>query len=64
MYNVKNTVQLMDDLLKIPQGHPMKFTSLDISSMYSNIPTGEMTKILDLCIKGNVETKPEMKLLK
>ena len=28
---------IMDDPLKIPQGHLMKFASLDISSMYSNI---------------------------
>ena len=46
-YNVKNTVQLMDDLLKIPQGHLMKFASIDISSTYSNIPTGEEINILN-----------------
>jgi len=48
----------MDDPLKFPQGHLMKFASLDIRSMHSNIPTGEMTKILnDLCIKENVDEK-------
>jgi len=55
-YNVKNTVQLMDDLLKIPQGHLMKFASFDISNMYSNIPTGELIAIVsDSCIKNNVD---------
>jgi len=55
----------MDDLLKIPQGHLMKFASLDISSMYSNIPTGEMTKILnDLCVKGNVDDKTRNEIVK
>jgi hypothetical protein len=64
-YNVKNTVQLMDDLLKIPQEHLMKFASLDISSMYSNIPTGETTKILnDLCIKRNVDDKTRKEIVK
>ena len=55
-YNVKNTVELMDDLLKIPQGDLMKFASFDISSMYSNIPTNEMINILnDVCIKENMD---------
>ena len=56
---------IMDDPLKIPQGHLMKFASLDISSMYSNIPTGEMTKILnDLCVKGNVDDKTRNEIVK
>jgi hypothetical protein len=55
----------MDDPLKIPQGHLMKFASLDISSMYSNIPTGEMTKIFnDLCIKENVDEKTINEIVK
>jgi len=46
----------MDDLLKIPQGHLMKFASFDISNMYSNIPTGELIAILsDSCIKNSVD---------
>jgi hypothetical protein len=64
-YSVKNTVQLMDDLLRIPQGHQMKFASFDISNMYSNIPTGELTSILnDLCIKNNVDDKTKKRNLK
>ena len=64
-YNVRNTVQLMDDPLKIPQGHTIKFASLDISSMHSNIPTGEVTKLLnDLCIKENVEEKTRNEIAK
>jgi len=62
-YNVKNKVQLMDDLLKIPQGHLMKLASLDISSIYSNIQPEERQK--SSTSYASIETwltKPEMKL--
>ena len=39
-YNIKNTVQLMDELIEMPQGQYMKFVSFDTSSLYSNILTG------------------------
>jgi len=55
----------MDDLLRIPQAHQMKFASFDISNMYSNIPTRELTTILnDLCIKNNVDDKTKKEILK
>ena len=64
-YNVRNTVQLMDDLLGIPQGHRLKFASFDISNMYSNIPTRELTAILkDLCIRNNVDNTNKKEILK
>ena len=57
-YNVANTVQLMNDLTDIPYDQSLKLASLDISSMYSNIPTKEVLKIIKiLCKKNNVDTK-------
>jgi len=57
-YNIKNTVQLMDDLIEIPQGQYMKFASFDISSMYSNIPTGDLMAVLnELCNAKGVDSK-------
>ena len=64
-YNIKNTVQLMDDLIEIPQGQYMKFASFDISSMYSNIPTGELMTILDeLCNANDVDGKTTQEILR
>jgi hypothetical protein len=64
-YTVWNTVQLVDDLLRIPQGHHMKFASFDISNMYSNIPTGELTAILkDLCFRNNVDDTTKKEIMK
>ena len=39
VYNVKKTVQLMNDLIVITYDHSIKFASFDTSIMYSNIPT-------------------------
>jgi len=64
-YNVKNTVQLTDDPLEIPQGHRMKFASFDISNMYSNIPTRELTAIhIDSCIMNNVDDTTKKEIMK
>jgi len=53
VYNVKNTVQLMNDLTEIPHGQNMKSASFDISSTYSNTPTTELMTILRELCKGN-----------
>ena len=64
-YNIKNTVQLMDDLIEIPQGQYMKFASFNISSMYSNIPTEELMTILnELCNANDVVDKTTQEILR
>jgi hypothetical protein len=38
-FSEKNTVQLINDLTDIPYDSNIKFASVDITNMYSNIPT-------------------------
>jgi hypothetical protein len=55
-FNVENTVQLMKDLRAIPYDRNMKFASLDLNNMYSNIPTNELMSILgNICENNNIE---------
>ena len=37
MFNVENTVQLVKDLTNLPYNHKIKFASLDLNNIYSNI---------------------------
>jgi len=46
-FNVENTVQLMNDLADLPYDRNIKFASLDINNMYSNIPIKEMITTLE-----------------
>jgi len=46
VFNVKNTVHLIKLLKEIPLNADTKVASLDISNMYSNIPTAETRNIL------------------
>jgi len=50
IFNVENSVQLMNELTDIPYDHNIKFASLDINNMYSNIPTKEIIKTLERII--------------
>jgi hypothetical protein len=46
----------MKDLSDIPFGPNLKLASLDISNMYTNIPTEELLNIIDImCNKHNIE---------
>jgi hypothetical protein len=47
-FNVKNSVQLIEDLSKITINPSLQFASFDISNMYSNVPTGDLLHISDL----------------
>ena len=42
MYNVHNTVTLINDLKELDYKNQIKLASLDISNMYMNIPTTEI----------------------
>jgi len=54
VYNVRNMVHLMNDLIEIPHDHNIKFASFDISSMHSNIPTTDLMAILKKICKINI----------
>jgi len=43
-FNMENIVQLMNDLTYLPYDPNIKFTSLDISNMYSNISKENFVK--------------------
>ena len=48
IFNVKNTIQLMKDLLDIPFNNDLKLISFDITNMYSNVPVKELIKITEI----------------
>jgi len=58
VYNVKNTVQLMNDLIVITYDHSIKFASFDTSIMYSNIPTTDlMVTLRKLCEMNSINDR-------
>jgi hypothetical protein len=48
IFNVKNTIQLMKDLLEILFDKDLKFVSFDIMNMYSNVTVNKPIKIIQL----------------
>jgi hypothetical protein len=52
--NVQNSVQLMKDLSEIPFVPELKLTSLDISNMYTNIPTDDLINVIDTSCKNTI----------
>jgi hypothetical protein len=64
-FNVKHTVQLMSDLREIPFDQNLKIASFDITNMYSNVPTGELTKIIDLmCNQNDIKEQLKYEIMK
>jgi len=63
-YNIKNTVQLMNDLIEIPHEQNMKFASFDISSIYSNIPTTELIILRKLCEVNSVDYNTTQEIMR
>ena len=62
-FNVKNTVHKW--LLEIPYDQDLKFASFDISNMYSNIPTNELIKVIDLmCDQHDIKEEPKHEIMK
>jgi hypothetical protein len=53
IFNIKNSIQLIEDLLDIPFNKCLKFISFDIENTYSNIPITELTKIIKVTCKQN-----------
>jgi len=56
MYNVQNSTHLMNDISQILFVPGLKLASLDISNMYTNIPTKELIRIINsICKNHNIE---------
>jgi len=56
VYNVQNSTQLMNDISQIPFLPELKLASLDISNMYTNVPTKELISIIkSVCKHHNIE---------
>jgi hypothetical protein len=54
-FNVKNSVQLISDLTKLPIDNHTRLCSFDISNMYTNIPTHEVSNLIQsILIKQDV----------
>jgi len=65
MFNVENTVQLMNNLTDLPYDRNIKFASLDINCRYSNIPNKEMiTTLGKLCEIHDIEDITKQDILK
>jgi len=63
-FNVKNSVQLIDDLLNIPFDPNLQFVSFDITNMFSNVPTEDLINIINsMCDKHNINDKLKHKLI-
>jgi hypothetical protein len=63
-FNVKNSVQLTDDLLNISFDPNLQFVSFDIMDMYSNVPTEDLINIIDsMCDKHNINDTLKHKLI-
>ena len=62
-FNIKNTIQLMNDLLDNHFDQDLKFVSVNIMNIYSNIPITELIKIIEIMCKQNdlnIEIKNEI----
>ena len=64
-FNVKNTIQLMNDLCDIPFDKNLEFVSFDIMNMYTNTPITEIIKIIKvLCKQNDFDRTVKNKLIK
>jgi hypothetical protein len=52
-FNINNSVQLTEDLSDIPYRQGLRLVSFDIENMYMNIPSKEITHIIEKMAKAN-----------
>jgi len=65
IFNIKNSIQLVEDLLDILFDKDLKFISFDIENMYSNIPITELTKIIEvMCTQNRLNTEIKDEIIK
>jgi hypothetical protein len=57
IFNIKNSTQLMEDLLDFPFDKDLKFVSFDIENTYSNITVAELKKSSRSCANKTVFTR-------
>ena len=63
-YNIKNSIHLMHDLQEILFDNDLKLISFDIFNMYTNIPTNELTKLIQyMCAHNDINTTLQNDLL-
>ena len=56
VFNVQNSTQLMNDISQLPFVPGTRLASLDISNMYTNIPTKDLINIIsNVCKTQNIE---------
>jgi hypothetical protein len=64
-FNIKNSVHLMNELLKISYDQKIKLASFDITNTYSNVPTNEISQIIELmCNQQNINIELKQELMK
>jgi hypothetical protein len=64
-YNVKNTVQFIEDLSDILFDPNLKLASFDITNMYTNIPTEKLLNIINImCDNYNMENTLKQEILR
>jgi hypothetical protein len=64
-FNLKNLIQLMQELRQIPYNENIWLVSFDVKNMYTNIPTGELPRILKLlCTQHGLTTTFTRDLIK
>jgi hypothetical protein len=64
IFNIKNSTQLMEDLLDFPFDKDLKFVSFDIENTYSNVPVADLTKIIDvMCEQNGLYTKTRNEII-
>ena len=64
LLNVKNSIHLMHELQEILFDNDLKLVSFDISNMYTNIPTNELTKLIQyMCTHNDINTTLQNELL-
>ena len=64
-FNIKSTVQLINNLGDIPYNQKLKLASFDIQNMYTNIPTEELITIIKTaCQNNNIEENLKQNIIK
>jgi hypothetical protein len=58
-YNIKNTLQLINDLKEININPHTRLASFDISNMYTNIPTQDLKYIIPNILNHNISNTIE-----
>jgi hypothetical protein len=64
-FNIKNTVQLINELKNVPVDQNLRLASFDISNMHTKIPTEELLTVIEsACINNEVEDGLKRDILK